>query len=141
MAYIVSLNALAIAKVHLGDLDRLKKLLKMTVLSATTEHAPVADGASNLFVQIFGPEIGHVRLVYGVRSLPVGARRQVFHYPGDLLAKFILRAVDGLKRRWFGFLDANDQSGQSWAGQSASLLRHHKASELFSCWFVKRMRF
>lgn len=78
MAYIVSLNALAFAKVHLGDLDRLKKLLKMTVLLATTEqfaeHAPVADGASNLFVQIFGPEVDHVRLVYGVQSLPVGAR-------------------------------------------------------------------
>jgi hypothetical protein len=33
----------------------------------------VADGASDLFVQIFGPDAGHVRLVYGVQSLPVGA--------------------------------------------------------------------
>jgi enamine deaminase RidA (YjgF/YER057c/UK114 family) len=76
-ARIASLNALAAAKQHLGDLDRLKKLIKLTVLMATTEqfadHAPVADGASNLFVQIFGPEAGHVRLVYGVQSLPVGA--------------------------------------------------------------------
>ena len=63
-------------KEHLGDPDRLKKLVKLTVLMATTEgfvdHAPVADGASNLFVQIFGPEVGHVRLVYGVQSLPIG---------------------------------------------------------------------
>src|SRR5882762_3864157 len=76
-ARIASLNALAAAKQHLGTLDRLKKLVKLTVLMATTEqfvdHAPVADGASNLFVQIFGPEAGHVRLVYGVQSLPVGA--------------------------------------------------------------------
>ena len=76
-ARIASLNALAVAKQHLGDLDRLKKLIKLTVLIATTEqfvdHAPVADGASNLFVQIFGPEAGHVRLVYGVQSLPIGA--------------------------------------------------------------------
>jgi enamine deaminase RidA (YjgF/YER057c/UK114 family) len=75
-ARIASLNALAVANEHLGDLDRLKKLVKLTVLMATTEqfteHAPVADGASNLFVQIFGPEAGHVRLVYGVQSLPVG---------------------------------------------------------------------
>src|SRR5467141_5357091 len=75
-ARIASLNALAAAKQHLGDLDRLKKLVKLTVLMATTEqfaeHAPVADGASNLFVQIFGPDAGHVRLVYGVQSLPVG---------------------------------------------------------------------
>ena len=76
-AHIASLNALAAAKQHLGDLDRLKKLIKLTVLIATTgpftDHAPVADGASNLFVQIFGPEVGHVRLVYGVQSLPIGA--------------------------------------------------------------------
>jgi len=72
-----SLHALAVAKEHLGDLDRLKKLLKLTVLMTTTEqfteHATVADGASNLFVQIFGPKAGHVRLVYGVQSLPIGA--------------------------------------------------------------------
>ena len=76
-ARIASLNALAMAKEHLGNLDRLKKLVKLTVLIATTEqftdHAPVADGASNLFVQIFGPEAGHVRLVYGVQSLPISA--------------------------------------------------------------------
>ena len=76
-ARMASLNALAVAKEHLGDLDRLKKLVKLTVLIATTEqftqHASVADGASDLFVQIFGPEAGHTRLVYGVQSLPVGA--------------------------------------------------------------------
>jgi len=76
-ARLASLNALAAARQHLGDLDRLKKLVKLTVLVATTEqfteHAAVADGASNLFVQIFGPEAGHVRLVYGVQSLPIGA--------------------------------------------------------------------
>jgi enamine deaminase RidA (YjgF/YER057c/UK114 family) len=76
-ARIASLKVLAAAKQHLGTLDRLKKLVKLTVLIATTEqfadHAPVADGASNLFVQIFGPEAGHTRLVYGVQSLPIGA--------------------------------------------------------------------
>jgi enamine deaminase RidA (YjgF/YER057c/UK114 family) len=76
-ARIAALNALAAAKQHLGDLDRLKRLIKLTVLMSTTEqfvdHAPVADGASNLFAQIFGPAASHVRLVYGVQSLPVGA--------------------------------------------------------------------
>ena len=76
-ARIAALNALGIAKEHLGDLDRLKKLVKLTVLVATTEsfteHAAVADGASDLFVQIFGRDAGHVRLVYGVQSLPIGA--------------------------------------------------------------------
>lgn len=76
-ARIASLNALAAAKQHLGTLDRLKKLVKLTMLISTTEqfvdHAAVADGASNLFVQIFGQEAGHTRLVYGVQSLPLGA--------------------------------------------------------------------
>src|SRR5215510_690053 len=76
-ARIASLNALAAAKEHLGELDRIKKLVKLTVLMATTEqfteHAQVADGASNLFAAIFGRETGHVRLVYGVYSLPIGA--------------------------------------------------------------------
>lgn len=76
-ARIASLNALAVAKQHLGTLNRLKKLIKLTVLMATTEqfaeHAAVADGASELFAQIFGQEAGHVRLVYGVQSLPLQA--------------------------------------------------------------------
>jgi enamine deaminase RidA (YjgF/YER057c/UK114 family) len=75
-ARLAALNALAAAEKHLGDLDKLKKLVKLTVLLATTEdfteHAAVADGASNLFVQLFGPEAGHVRVVYGVYSMPVG---------------------------------------------------------------------
>jgi len=76
-ARIASLKVLAAAREHLGTLDRLKKLVKLSVLIATTEqftdHAPVADGASNLFVQIFGPQAGHTRLVYGVQSLPINA--------------------------------------------------------------------
>ena len=76
-ARIASLNALAAAEQHLGALDRLKKLVKLSILIATTEefadHPQVADGASEIFVQIFGPEAGHTRLVYGVQSLPIGA--------------------------------------------------------------------
>src|SRR5215472_589454 len=76
-ARIASLNALAVAKEHLGGLDRLKKLVKLTVVMATTEqftdHASVAEGASELFVKLFGRDAGHVRLVYGVQSLPIGA--------------------------------------------------------------------
>src|SRR6516165_5405824 len=73
---IAAMNALAVAQQHLGDLDRIKKLVKLTVVLATTdqfvEHAAVADGASDLFVQLFGTDNGHVRMVYGVQSLPIG---------------------------------------------------------------------
>ncbi|HEU4678956.1 MAG TPA: RidA family protein [Terrimicrobiaceae bacterium] len=71
-----ALNTLAVVQQHLGDLDRVKKLVKLSVVLATTEqfveHAAVADGASNLFVQLFGPENGHARVVSGVQSLPIG---------------------------------------------------------------------
>lgn len=76
-ARLASLNALAAAKEHLGDLNRLKKLVKLTVSLATTEqfteHAAVADQASELFAQIFSKRAGHARMVYGVLSLPKGA--------------------------------------------------------------------
>jgi enamine deaminase RidA (YjgF/YER057c/UK114 family) len=58
-ARLAALNALAAAQEHVGDLDRLKKLVKLSVLILTTEefveHASVADGASNLFVQLSAP--------------------------------------------------------------------------------------
>src|SRR5258707_7040555 len=54
-ARLAALNALAAAQEHVGDLDRLKKLVKLSVLISTTEefvdHAAVADGPSKLFVQ------------------------------------------------------------------------------------------
>jgi enamine deaminase RidA (YjgF/YER057c/UK114 family) len=73
---LAALNALAAAQAHVGDLDRVKKLVKLSVLLSTTEefveHAAVADGASDLFVQLFGAQAGHVRVVYGVHSAPIG---------------------------------------------------------------------
>jgi enamine deaminase RidA (YjgF/YER057c/UK114 family) len=75
-ARLAALNALAAAQAHVGDLDRVKKVVKATVLISATEefveHPAVADGASDLFVQLFGPQAGHVRVVYGVQSTPIG---------------------------------------------------------------------
>lgn len=75
-ARIAALNALANAQEHLGDLNRVKKLAKLNIYLATTEqfteHAAVADGASDLFALIFGKENGHARMVSGVQSLPKG---------------------------------------------------------------------
>jgi enamine deaminase RidA (YjgF/YER057c/UK114 family) len=73
---LAALNALAAAQEYLGDLNRLKKLVKLSVQLVTTEefveHAAVADGASDLFAQVFGAKSGHTRVVYGVQSLPIG---------------------------------------------------------------------
>ena len=63
---LAAMNALAVAQQHLGDLDRINKLVKLSVVLATTEqfaeHAAVAGGASDLFVQLFGAENGHGEL-------------------------------------------------------------------------------
>jgi len=76
-ARIAAFNALAVAKQHLGNLDRLKKLVKLTVVMVANgnfvDHAPVADGASKIFLEIFGPQNGHSRVVFGVQSMPIGA--------------------------------------------------------------------
>jgi hypothetical protein len=44
----------------------------LATMEQFVERAAVADGASNLFVQLFGAENSHVRTVYGVQSLPIG---------------------------------------------------------------------
>ena len=76
-ARLAALNALALVQAHLGDLNRAKRVVKLTVLMVTSqdffEHPAVGDGASNVFAQLFGPETGHVRVVYGVQSMPLGA--------------------------------------------------------------------
>ena len=73
---LAAMNALAVAQQHLGDLDRVSKLVKLSVVLATTEqfadHAAVADGGSDLFVRLFDAENGHARIVSGVQSLPIG---------------------------------------------------------------------
>lgn len=58
-------------------MNQVSKLAKLTVYLAAnphfTAHAAVADGASDLFAAIFGPERGHARMAVGVASLPKGA--------------------------------------------------------------------
>jgi enamine deaminase RidA (YjgF/YER057c/UK114 family) len=80
-ARLAALNVLALVQEHAGDLARVKKLVKLTILMVTTEQFTelpvVGDGASNLFGQLFGPETGHVRVVYGVQSMPLGAPMMV----------------------------------------------------------------
>ena len=75
-ARLAAMNALAAVQEHMGDLDRVRKLVKLNIyLAATaqfTDHAAVADGASDLFAQLFGTENGHARMVSGVISLPKG---------------------------------------------------------------------
>src|SRR6202162_4267868 len=73
---LAALNALALAKEHLGSLDRVTRVIRLGVALVTTpgfrEHPKVADAASELLVSVFGADKVSTRLVYGMASLPVG---------------------------------------------------------------------
>jgi enamine deaminase RidA (YjgF/YER057c/UK114 family) len=75
-AYLAALNALAVARRHLGSLDKVTRIVRLGVLVATSgdvrDQPKVADGASELLQDVFGKDKNPSRLVYGVASLPLG---------------------------------------------------------------------
>jgi enamine deaminase RidA (YjgF/YER057c/UK114 family) len=77
-----SLQALSAIRGHLGgSLDRLVRLLQLTVYVATdagfAEHPTVANGASDVLVSVLGPDGRHARAAVGVASLPLDASVEV----------------------------------------------------------------
>lgn len=76
-----ALQALAALKVALGSLDRVRRIAKLEVLIASapgfTSQPMVANGASELLVEIFGDAGKHARAAYGVVELPLGASVEV----------------------------------------------------------------
>ena len=76
-ARLAALNALALARQHLGSLDKVARVVRMKVSLATTpefrEHPKVADGASELLAEVFGADKASTRSVAGVTSLPLDA--------------------------------------------------------------------
>jgi len=75
-AQLAALNVLAVARQHLGSLDRVTRIVRLGVSIATVgdvrDHPKVADGASEMLERVFGKERNPCRLVYGVASLPLG---------------------------------------------------------------------
>jgi len=75
-ARIAVLSGLAAVRQHLGSLDKVRRVVRLGVFIATEgdffDQPRVADGASDLLRDIFGPEGLTVRLVIGVASLPLG---------------------------------------------------------------------
>jgi len=71
-----ALNGLAVAREHLGSLDRVSRVVRIGVSVATAgdvrEHPKVADGASELLRDVFGEAKNPSRLITGVASLPLG---------------------------------------------------------------------
>jgi enamine deaminase RidA (YjgF/YER057c/UK114 family) len=75
-AYTAALNVLAVARRHLGSLDRISRVVRLGVYIATvgdfSDHVTVADAASELLRDILGEDKMPSRLVFGVQSLPLG---------------------------------------------------------------------
>ncbi len=76
-ATIAALNALAVARQHLGSLDKVRRIIRLGVSVATSgdirDQPKVADATSELLQDVFGIDRTPCRLVYGVASLPLGA--------------------------------------------------------------------
>lgn len=74
---IAILNALAAVKSVIGDLDRVTRVVKLTVFVASapdfTQQPAVANGASELLGHAFGDAGQHVRSAVGVAVLPLDA--------------------------------------------------------------------
>jgi enamine deaminase RidA (YjgF/YER057c/UK114 family) len=75
-AHLAALNVLAVARKHLGSLNKVTRVVRLGVSVATVgdirDQPRVADAASQLLQDIFGKEKSPCRLVYGVASLPLG---------------------------------------------------------------------
>lgn len=76
-----ALNAVAQLRAAAGSLDRVERIVKVTVFVASSDgfHAQplVANGASELLQQVFGESGRHARSAIGVAELPLGAPVEV----------------------------------------------------------------
>ena len=72
----VGLTLIAVLKETLGDLDRVKQVVKVLgMVNATPdfgEQPRVINGCSDLFVEVFGDAGKHARSAVGMGSLPNG---------------------------------------------------------------------
>ena len=76
-----ALNAIAAVKAELGDLDQVKRVVKVVAFVASTPdftgQPRVANGASELFGQAFGDAGIHARSAVGVPVLPLDSPVEV----------------------------------------------------------------
>jgi enamine deaminase RidA (YjgF/YER057c/UK114 family) len=74
-AKVVMLNCLASVKREIGDLDRIKRIVKLLgMVNCTeefTEQPKVINGASDLLVALYGESGRHARSAVGMQQLPM----------------------------------------------------------------------
>jgi enamine deaminase RidA (YjgF/YER057c/UK114 family) len=82
----IAIDLLGTLHAALGNLERIERIVKLTVLvnsqPAFTEQHLVANGASELLVEVFGEKGRHTRAAYGVAQIPFGSCVEI-----DLIAE------------------------------------------------------
>jgi enamine deaminase RidA (YjgF/YER057c/UK114 family) len=80
-ARLATLNALAVLRAELGDLDRVRRVVRVfgAVNSAPgfNRQPQVVNGASDLLVEVFGEAGRHARTAVGVSELPMDSAVEV----------------------------------------------------------------
>jgi enamine deaminase RidA (YjgF/YER057c/UK114 family) len=73
----VAIDLMGTLQAAVGDLNRVQRIVKLMVLvnstPAFTEQHLVANGASELFGEVFGDMGKHVRSAFGVAQVPFGS--------------------------------------------------------------------
>lgn len=80
-ARVVGLNLLATLKAELGDLDRVRKVVKLTAfvncVDGFQSQPKVVNGCSDLIAAVFGDKGKHARSAVGVNALPLNVPVEV----------------------------------------------------------------
>ncbi len=80
-ARICTLNALAAIQGVIGDLDRIKQIVRVVGYVASvptfTQQPAVVNGASELLLEIFGENGKHARSAVGMAALPLNASVEI----------------------------------------------------------------
>lgn len=73
----VAIDLMGTLNAAVGDLNRVKRIVKlMSLVNSTSEYTEqhlVTNGASELLGQVFGPLGAHARSAFGVAQIPLGA--------------------------------------------------------------------
>jgi enamine deaminase RidA (YjgF/YER057c/UK114 family) len=75
-ARLVAIDLMATLHAYTGDLNKIKRIVKvMSLVNSTPEFVEqhlVTNGASELFLQVFGESGRHARSAFGVAQIPFG---------------------------------------------------------------------
>jgi enamine deaminase RidA (YjgF/YER057c/UK114 family) len=73
----IAIDLLATLHAAVGDLNKIHRIVKLLVLVNSaptfTEQHLVANGASELLIEIFGERGAHARSAFGVAQIPLGS--------------------------------------------------------------------